>query len=86
MSTSSTNPSLLPLLDADLSLVSGGTDKRSGLELAYDRGKACALGAVAAQAVPAPVPPHIKAGFGCVAGVAEQVRQEGGMNLGQKKQ
>jgi hypothetical protein len=72
---------LLPILDTDLSLVSGGADQRSGLELAYDRGKACAIGALAAQkAIPGPVPPYVKAAIGCTAGVAEQVRQEGGMD------
>jgi hypothetical protein len=78
----------LQTLDFDqLGIVTGGQaqppqrppDTRSGLEKVYDRGKACAVGAVAGQALPIPAPPYVKAAIGCTAGVAEQVRQEGGM-------
>ena len=75
----------LDLLDA----ASGGQaqqrppDTRTGLELTYDRAKACAVGAVAGQALPIPAPPYVKAAIGCTAGVAEQVRQEGGMGRDQ---
>jgi hypothetical protein len=58
-------------------------DTRTGMELAYDRVKACAVGAVAGQAIPIPAPPYVKAAIGCTAGVAEQVRQEGGMGRDQ---
>jgi hypothetical protein len=54
-------------------------DTRTGMEKTYDRVKACAVGAVAGQALPIPAPPYVKAAIGCTAGVAEQVRQEGGM-------
>jgi len=77
----------LQTIDLDrLAVVTGGAgqtprppDTRSGLEKVYDRGKACAVGAVAGQALPIPAPPYVKAAIGCTAGVAEQVRQEGGM-------
>jgi hypothetical protein len=76
--------SLSSILPADLATVSGGADNRSGLELAYDRGKACGIGAVAGQKLPIPAPPYVKAAIGCTLGVAEQVRQEGGMNPNKK--
>jgi hypothetical protein len=74
--------SIPSLSSIELEAVAGGAEKRSGLELAYDRGKACVLGALGAQkAIPGPVPPYVKAAIGCTAGVAEQVRREGGFNL-----
>ncbi|HWM88097.1 MAG TPA: hypothetical protein VNO33_19725 [Kofleriaceae bacterium] len=60
-------------------------DTRTGMELAYDRAKACAVGAVAGQAIPIPAPPYVKAAMGCTAGVAEQVRQEGGFGRDQTR-
>ncbi len=82
---------VLEIIDIDrLAAVSGGQqaptrppDNRTGMELAYDRAKACAVGAVAGQAIPIPAPPYVKAAIGCTAGVAEQVRQEGGFGRDQ---
>jgi hypothetical protein len=81
---------VLEIIEIDrLAGVSGGQqtgrppDNRTGMELAYDRAKACAVGAVAGQAIPIPAPPYVKAAIGCTAGVAEQVRQEGGMGRDQ---
>ncbi len=79
--------STFDIIDLDqLCAVSGGQaapgrppDNRSTMEKVYDRGKACAVGAVAGQAIPIPAPPYVKAAIGCTAGVAEQIRQEGGM-------
>lgn len=82
----------LEAIDLDLlDSASGGQaaqrppDTRTGLELAYDRAKACAVGAVAGQAIPIPAPPSVKAAIGCTAGVAEQIRQEGGMGRDQTR-
>jgi len=81
---------VLQIIDLEqLAAVSGGQatsrppDTRTGMELAYDRAKACAVGAVAGQAIPIPAPPYVKAAIGCTAGVAEQVRQEGGFGRDQ---
>jgi hypothetical protein len=85
---------VLEIIEIDrLAGVSGGQqapggrppDTRTGAELLYDRAKACAVGAVAGQAIPIPAPPYVKAAMGCTAGVAEQVRQEGGFGRDQTR-
>jgi hypothetical protein len=77
--------SLSSISVSDLSTIHGGVDKRSGLEFVYDRVKACAIGALAGvKTIPGPMPAYVKAMMGCTAGVAEQVREEGGFNLDKK--